>query len=116
MTILVGVAPANPSDGLRTYQNAPTLSEEHKQNIAEDISRFKQADNLWDVLRDEFSLPHYENNPLVQEKIEFFMNNQDFLMRSVNRAAPYLYYILQQVKKTPSSCRAGFTAHRRKRI
>jgi membrane-bound lytic murein transglycosylase D len=99
MTILVGVAPANPSDGLRTYQNAPALTEEHKQNIAEDISRFKQADNLWDVLRDEFSLPHYENNPLVQEKIEFFMNNQDFLMRSVNRAAPYLYYILQQVKK-----------------
>lgn len=90
---------ANNSDEIRTYQNTPHLTEEHKQTIADDISRFKQADNLWDVLRDEFSLPHYENNPLVQEKIEWFMNNQDFLLRSVTRASPYLYYILQQVKK-----------------
>src|SRR3990167_3051373 len=89
---------ANNPDGMRVYENTPHLSEEHKQNIADDISRFKEADNIWEVLRDEFSLPHYENNPLVQEKIEFFMNNQDFLLRSVNRAAPYLYYILQQVK------------------
>ena len=87
------------TDGLRTYQNMPRLSDEHKQNIADDITRFKQADNLWDVLRDEFSLQHYENNPLVQEKIEWFMNNQDFLLRSVTRASPYLHYILQQVKK-----------------
>lgn len=99
-------APNN--DGIRVYQNTPGnseentqkgLSEEHKQNITDDISRFKQADNLWDVLRDEFSLPHYENNPVVQERIEWFMNNQDFLLRSVNRASPYLHYILQQVKK-----------------
>lgn len=87
------------TDGLRTYQNAPSLSEEHKQILADDLSRLSQADNIWDVLRDEFSLPHYEDNPIVQEKIEFFMNNQDFLLRSVNRAAPYLYYIMQQVKK-----------------
>lgn len=96
------------NDGIRVYQNTPGLSdenkqnglsEEHKQNITDDISRFKQADNLWDVLRDEFSLPHYENNPVVQERIEWFMNNQDFLLRSVNRASPYLHYILQQVKK-----------------
>ncbi len=86
------------AEGIRVYQNSPSLTDEHKQNIAADISRFRQADNLWDVLRDEFSLPHYENNPLVQEKIEWFMNNQDFLLRSVNRSAPYLYYILQQVK------------------
>ena len=84
--------------GMRVYQNAPRLTEEHRQTLAEDINRFKEADDLWDVLRDEFSIPHYENNALVQEKIEFYMNNQDFLLRSVSRAAPYLYYILEQVK------------------
>lgn len=89
----------NNNEGIRVYQNSPHLSEEHKQNIADDISSYKEADDLWDVLRDEFSLPHYENNPLVQEKIEWFMNNQDFLLRSVNRASPYLHYILQQVRK-----------------
>lgn len=98
MTTAVTFA-ANNNEGIRVYQNTPQLSEEHKQNIADDISRYKEADNLWDVLRDEFSLPHYESNPLVQEKIEWFMNNQDFLLRSVNRASPYLHYILQQVRK-----------------
>lgn len=100
MLMTPAISSARPNnDGLRIYQNTPQLSEEHKQNIADDINRFKQADDLWDVLRDEFSLPHYEDNPLVQDKIEWFMNNQDFLLRSVKRASPYLHYILQQVRK-----------------
>lgn len=91
---------AGPSiEGIQSYQQDLHLNPEHKQNLAEDISRYQNADNLWDVLRDEFSLDHAENSPAVQEKIEWFMNNQDFLMRSTTRAAPYLYYILQQVHK-----------------
>ena len=74
------------------------FSPEHKQKLADDISRYRNADNLWDVLREEFSLPHYENNPAVQDKINWYMNNQDFLLRSATRAAPYLYYILEQSK------------------
>ncbi len=72
---------------------------ERKRNLADDINRYYNADNLWDALRAEFVLPHYENNPLVQEQIEWFMNHQDFLLHSTTRAAPYLYYIFQQVKK-----------------
>jgi membrane-bound lytic murein transglycosylase D len=91
---------AAPSiEGIQTYQQNVHLNPEHQQNLADDVTRYQNADNLWDVLRDEFSLDHAENNPAVQEKIEWFMNNQDFLMRSMTRAAPYLYYILQQVRK-----------------
>lgn len=86
-------------EGIQVYNNNVHLSPEHKRKLADDISRYHNADNLWDVLRDEFSLQHYEYAPQVQAKIEWFMNNQDFLMRSASRAAPYLYYILQQVKK-----------------
>ena len=93
-------AMASPStEGIQAYQKNMHLSPEHKQRLADDISRYRNADNLWDVLREEFTLPHYEDNPQVQEKIQWFMNNQDFLLRSATRAAPYLYYILQQVKK-----------------
>lgn len=87
------------ADGIQLYQNDSHLVPEHKEKLAADIQRYHHADNLWDVLRDEFTLPHYEDVPLVQEKIEWFMNNQDFLLRSATRAAPYLYFILQQVKK-----------------
>lgn len=86
-------------EGIQTYQKNVHASWEHKQKLAADITRLRRADNIWDVLREEFTLPHYEDNPLVQEKIEWFMNNQDFLLRSANRAGPYLYYILQQIKK-----------------
>jgi len=89
---------ASSIEGIQIYQNEH-LSPAHKQKLAEDLSRYRHADNVWDVLRDEFSLPHYEDNPAVLEKIDWFMNNQDFLLHSMTRAAPYLYYILQQVKK-----------------
>lgn len=92
-------SPVPSAEGIQVYQKNLHLSPEHKQNLADDITRYRNADNLWDVMREEFTLNHYENNPLVQEKVEWYMNNQDFLLRSASRAAPYLYYILQQVKK-----------------
>ncbi len=86
-------------EGIQVYQKNIHLSEERKQGLADDIDRYRNADNMWDVLRAEFTLPHYEDNPLVQEQIEWFLNNQDFLQRAAARAAPYLYYISQQVRK-----------------
>jgi membrane-bound lytic murein transglycosylase D len=91
---------AAPSpEGIQIYQKNLHISLEHKQKLADDISRYRHADNLWDVLREDFTLAHYESNPAVQDKIQWYMNNQDFLLRSASRAAPYLYYIKQQVKK-----------------
>ncbi len=86
-------------EGIQIYQKNTHLLPDQKQRLADDIARYRAADNIWDVLREEFTLPHYENAPAVQEKIAWFMNNQDFLLHSASRAAPYLYYILQQVKK-----------------
>lgn len=88
-----------PPDGIQSYQRNVHLSPKNKEKLVADISRYRQADDLWDVLRDEFTLPHYEENPAVQEKIDWFMDNRDYLIRSAKRAAPYLYYIHQQVKK-----------------
>lgn len=79
----------NP-EGIQIYQqNASPPS----------ILRYRSADNLWDLLRTEFSLNHYEFNPAVQDNIDYLMNDQDFLMRTALRSSPYLYFIHQQVKK-----------------
>lgn len=93
------LALAANGEGIQVYPKDSHLLPENKQKIADDLSRYRNADNLWDVLREEFALAHYENNPAVQQKIEWYMNNQDFLLRSATRAAPYLYYISQQVRK-----------------
>lgn len=86
-------------EGIQIYHKNMHLSEEHKQKLAADIYRFQNADNLWDELRYEFKLPHYENNFRVREQIDWFVNHPDFLINSINRSAPYLYYISQQVRK-----------------
>ena len=95
----VSIAASTSVEGIQIYQKNMHLSAERKQNLAADIDRYNNADNIWDTLRQEFTLPLYETTPRVQEQIDWFMNNQDFLYRSASRAAPYLYYILQQVRK-----------------
>lgn len=98
--ILQSASLAAPNiEGIQIYQKNPHLSEERKQSLEDAIDLYHNADNLWDVLRSEFSLPHYEDNPYVQEQIDWFMNHQAFLINTANRAGPYLYYILQQARK-----------------
>jgi membrane-bound lytic murein transglycosylase D len=85
-------------EGIQVYQKNLEHTE-RRQILAEDIYRYHNANDLWDELRHEFVLPHYESNPLVQEQIQWFMSHQDFLQSSASRAIPYLYYIMQQVHK-----------------
>lgn len=96
-THLCHAAPA--PEGIQVYQKNMHLSAEHKQKLAADIYRYQNADDMWDELRHDFILPHHEDNPAVQEQIAWFLNHQDYLIRSATRAAPYLYFILQQVRK-----------------
>lgn len=85
-------------EGIQVYQkNAPYAGK--KARMATDLFHSHHADNLWDVLRSEFTLSHHESNPAVQDNIDWFMNDQDFLIRTASRSAPYLYFIHQQVKK-----------------
>lgn len=86
-------------EGIQIYQKNVHLYPERKQSLEDDIDRYRHAEDLWDSLRAEFSLEHHEENPLVQTQIEWFMEHQDFLLNSAERAAPYLYYILQQCRK-----------------
>jgi LysM repeat protein len=92
----ISILYAYGTEGLQVCHNNTS---EQRQVIADAIDRYHNADDMWDVLRQEFVLQHYEDNPQVQEQIQWFMQHQDFLLNSANRAAPYLYYILQQVHK-----------------
>ena len=71
-------------EGIQVYQKNLHLVPEHKQKLAEDINRYRNADNLWDVLREEFSLSHFENNYAVQAKIEWYMNTVLFALHLVH--------------------------------
>ena len=55
--------------------------------------------NFWDRLRGSFQLPHQSNHPKVEAQIRWYIRHQAYLNRSVKRAAPYMYYIFEQVQK-----------------
>lgn len=98
VTLYTPLYAANSED-MQVYLKNMRITPEHKERLTSDINRYRSADNLWDALRESFSLPHFENVPAVQEKINWYMSNQDYLLRSTSRAAPYMYFIYQQVKK-----------------
>jgi hypothetical protein len=57
--MLQEVAIASPLniEGIQVYQKNMHLFEEHKQSLADDISRYQNADNMWDVIRSDASIP-----------------------------------------------------------
>lgn len=64
------------------------------------IKQYDQAGNLWTALSDDFNLPdETDSNPAVAWQIKWFMQNPGYLKHMADSAAPFLYYIFQQVKK-----------------
>lgn len=55
--------------------------------------------NLWDRLPNGFAIDHHSETPEVQAQLRWFLNHQDYLDRTTQRAAPYMYYIQQQVQR-----------------
>ncbi len=61
---------------------------------------YSTSRNLWNVLGDSFNLPNETpENPAVQKQIHWFMAHPAYLQRMAEQSRPYLYYILQQVKR-----------------
>jgi len=56
--------------------------------------------SFWDHLRANFQIPADQaNRPEVQQQIRWYVNHQQYLNRVITRAAPYMYYILQQTQQ-----------------
>jgi membrane-bound lytic murein transglycosylase D len=86
-------------EGIQVYPKTTNRAGQNTR-LADDVIRYQNANaNLWDLLRSEFTLPHYENSAVIQEHIQWWLDNQDFLLRTTTRSAPFLYFIHQQVKK-----------------
>lgn len=91
---------ADPSAGLTSDPvAADPPANKPSTGLLNFFSHNTDQNDLWGALRSGFQLQHYENTPQVQEQIGWFMHNQNYLYRTTNRAAPYMYYIYQQVQQ-----------------
>ena len=55
--------------------------------------------NLWPIVIAHFSLGNDDNQPDVQNEINYFMHNKKILYKMLNNAVPYLYYVYQQTQQ-----------------
>ena len=55
--------------------------------------------NLWLVMGEDFKMNHYQNEPAVQKQIQWYIANEGHLETTADRATPYVYYVLQEIKK-----------------
>ena len=55
-------------------------------------------DIVWDRIRAGFSLPSPDNRK-VQSELHWYASHKDYLNRVINRAEPFLYFIMQEIDK-----------------
>lgn len=55
--------------------------------------------NIWDEIGSNLQFADNTNLPNVKEQIRWFQQHQDFLNRTIERGAPYIYYIYQETKR-----------------
>ncbi len=59
----------------------------------------ERSQDIWKQIAKDFTLSEYEDTPEVQKQIRWYQNHSKSLTQIAERAAPYLYYIHQQVRE-----------------
>ena len=54
--------------------------------------------NIWDRLRAGMKMDEPEDNPRLQAEIDWYVNHSEYMARVIDRAEPFLYYILNEIE------------------
>lgn len=64
----------------------------------EDIARLADPD-LWQRVRTGFTMPKSTLSPKTEQQLAWFVENPDYIDRVVERARPYLHYIVEELDR-----------------
>ncbi len=67
-------------------------------NINADDYVYDEAGNIWDRMRDGFTLADNADNPRLLAQLNWYAKHEKYLNRVVERARPFLHYILNEVE------------------
>ncbi len=57
------------------------------------------AENIWERIGNGLSIPRDKSKKSVKQRLQFYANNQEYLDRIAERAAPYIYHIVEELEK-----------------
>ncbi|WP_432459860.1 MULTISPECIES: LysM peptidoglycan-binding domain-containing protein [unclassified Agarivorans] len=56
-------------------------------------------DDLWQRIEQQFELPLPQKNKRLQAQLNWFLKHPDYMARVSKRAAPYLYFIVEEIER-----------------
>lgn len=78
-------------------ENTPASQEEISTTAH--LETTGQHDDIWARIRSKLSINRKLAHPTTRAKLEFYATKQEFLDRVAERAAPYIYYIVEELEK-----------------
>jgi membrane-bound lytic murein transglycosylase D len=84
---------------ISSYSSYIPSSEVGKQINSNSIIVANDSNNIWDDLRDDFELKHYSQHANVVAQRKRFLNEEFGLAEILERGAPYLQFISEELKK-----------------
>ena len=81
-----------------TDQETSAVANVEEDNVTTDVDIVdsKAPLNIWDRIRAGFALPNIDN-PRIDRELNFYASHQEYLNRVVERAQPYMHYIVEQL-------------------
>ena len=67
--------------------------------IATAVADAHSTPNVWDVLRQQFSLNHEVTQPEVQNQIRWLVAHPSYIQKLARQSEPYIYHIVTEIKK-----------------
>lgn len=67
------------------------------QAVLEETAQEQVYVDIWSLLRAGFRLPHRLDEKRVQQQINWFIRNPDYLERVIKRSEPFLYHIMESL-------------------
>jgi membrane-bound lytic murein transglycosylase D len=72
-----------------------TLVPEKKDNI---VAKKPVVTDLWQRVRQGYAIPQQTLHPKTQKRLDWFVKRPEYINKVVERARPYLHYIVEQVE------------------
>jgi len=88
----------DPAPGLQEDGTALGGASLPDDNVLDADAGETPAPNLWDRVRAGFDFPQYDNHR-VRAEIDWYASHPDYLDRTVERARPYLYLIVENLEQ-----------------
>lgn len=67
--------------------------------IGTTVVNAQSTPNVWDVLRQQFSLNHEVTQPEVQTQIRWIVAHPSYIQRLARQSEPYIYHVVTEIKK-----------------